>query len=48
MADNKSYYNDDAINAKLSSLNEAQDVIVNVAQWLLFNKLVKAQCFDIG
>jgi hypothetical protein len=38
MADNKSYYSDDAIKAKLSSLNEAQDVIVNVAQWLLFNK----------
>jgi regulator of Ty1 transposition protein 103 len=32
------YYSDDAIRAKLSSLNEAQDVIVNVAQWLLFNR----------
>jgi regulator of Ty1 transposition protein 103 len=38
MADNKSYYSDDAIKAKLSSLNEAQDVIFNVAQWLLFNR----------
>jgi hypothetical protein len=34
------YYSDDTIKAKLSSLNDAQDVIVNVAQWLLFNKLV--------
>lgn len=47
MADNKSYYSDDAIKAKLSSLNDAQDVIVNVAQWLLFNRRNAARTADL-
>jgi regulator of Ty1 transposition protein 103 len=33
-------YTDDAMRAKLSSLNEAQDTIVTVAQWILFHKYV--------
>jgi len=47
MADPK-YFNDDAIKAKLSSLNETSEVIVNVAQWLLFNKFVIAPCPCFG
>jgi hypothetical protein len=35
-----SYYTDDAVKAKLSSLNDTHDSVVNVAQWLLFHKFV--------
>jgi regulator of Ty1 transposition protein 103 len=35
-----SYYTDDAVKAKLSSLNDSHDSVVNVAQWLLFHKFV--------
>jgi regulator of Ty1 transposition protein 103 len=38
-----SYYTDDAVKAKLSSLNETQDSIVTVAQWLLFHRSVDTQ-----
>lgn len=31
-------YNDDAVRAKLSSLNESQDSIVTVAQWIMFHR----------
>lgn len=33
-------YSDDAVLAKLSTLNETQEGIVTVAQWLMFHKLV--------
>jgi hypothetical protein len=35
-----SYYTDDAVKAKLSSLNDTHDSVVNVAQWLLFHRFV--------
>lgn len=31
-------YSDDAVKAKLSSLNESQDSIVTVAQWIMFHR----------
>jgi len=31
-------YTDDAVKAKLSALNETQDAIVAVAQWIMFHK----------
>ena len=31
-------YTDDAINAKLSALNETQESIVTVAQWVMFHR----------
>lgn len=31
-------YNDDAVKAKLTSLNESQDSIVTVAQWIMFHR----------
>jgi regulator of Ty1 transposition protein 103 len=33
-------YSDDAVQAKLSALNETQDAIVGVAQWIMFHKYV--------
>jgi len=33
-------YNNDAVLAKLSSLNESQDSIVSVAQWIMFHRFV--------
>lgn len=35
-------YADDAVRAKLSALNETQDSIVSVAQWIIFHRFV---CF---
>jgi len=31
-------YTDDAVMAKLSSLNDQQDSIVTVAQWIMFHR----------
>lgn len=31
-------YTDDAVKAKLSALNETQEAIVTVAQWIMFHK----------
>ena len=31
-------YNDDAVLAKLSALNETQESIVTVAQWVMFHR----------
>lgn len=31
-------YTDDAVRAKLSALNETQDSIVGVAQWIMFHR----------
>ncbi len=31
-------YNDDAVKAKLSALNETQESIVTVAQWVMFHR----------
>lgn len=31
-------YTDDAVKAKLSALNETQDSIVTVAQWIMFHR----------
>lgn len=31
-------YTDDAVNAKLSALNETQESIVTVAQWVIFHR----------
>ena len=31
-------YTDDLVKAKLSALNETQDSIVTVAQWILFHR----------
>ncbi len=31
-------YTDDAVKAKLSALNETQDSIVTVAQWVMFHR----------
>jgi regulator of Ty1 transposition protein 103 len=33
-------YNDDAVLAKLSALNETQESIVTVAQWIMFHRYV--------
>lgn len=33
-------YTDDAVKAKLSALNETQDSIVTVAQWIMFHRYV--------
>lgn len=33
-------YTDDAVKAKLSALNETQDGIVAVAQWVMFHRWV--------
>jgi len=33
-------YTDDALKAKLSTLNETQDSIVSVSQWIMFHKYV--------
>ncbi len=33
-------FTDDAVLAKLSALNETQESIVTVAQWVLFHKYV--------
>lgn len=33
-------YTDDALRAKLSALNETQDSIVTVAQWVIFHRYV--------
>lgn len=35
-------YNDDAVLAKLSALNETQESIVTVAQWVMFHRYVIA------
>lgn len=32
-------YTDDAVKAKLSALNETQEGIVTVAQWVMFHRL---------
>lgn len=42
-----SYYTDDAVKAKLSSLNDTHDSVVNVAQWLLFHRFV-ASAFGVN
>lgn len=34
----KMAYADDAVRAKLSALNETQDSIVSVAQWVMFHR----------
>lgn len=34
-------YNDDAVLAKLSALNETQESIVTVAQWVMFHRYVQ-------
>lgn len=34
-------YADDAVRAKLSALNETQDSIVSVAQWIIFHRSVR-------
>jgi hypothetical protein len=31
-------YTDDAVKAKLSALNETQEAIVTVAQWIMFHR----------
>jgi hypothetical protein len=31
-------YTDDAVKAKMSALNETQEAIVTVAQWIMFHK----------
>jgi len=31
-------YTDDAVKAKLSALNESQEAIVTVAQWIMFHR----------
>jgi hypothetical protein len=33
-------YNDDSVRAKLSALNETQEGIVTVAQWVMFHRQV--------
>jgi regulator of Ty1 transposition protein 103 len=33
-------YTDEALKAKLSTLNETQDSIVSVSQWIMFYKYV--------
>lgn len=33
-------YSDDAVKAKLAALNETQDSIVTVAQWIMFHRYV--------
>lgn len=33
-------YADDAVRAKLSALNETQESIVSVAQWIIFHRSV--------
>ena len=35
-------YTDDAVKAKLAALNETQDSIVTVAQWIMFHRYVVA------
>lgn len=37
-------YTDDAVKAKLSALNETQDSIVTVAQWIMFHRYVDQCC----
>jgi regulator of Ty1 transposition protein 103 len=34
-------YTDDSVRAKLSALNETQEGIVTVAQWVMFHRSVK-------
>lgn len=36
-------YTDDAVKAKLSALNETQESIVTVAQWVMFHRCVVRQ-----
>ena len=38
-------YTDDAVKAKLSALNETQDSIVTVAQWIMFHRYVDQCCW---
>lgn len=33
-------YSDDAVKAKLGALNETQDSIVTVAQWIMFHRYI--------
>jgi len=41
-------YTDDAVRAKLSALNETQEGIVTVAQWVMFHRFVAHICFAEG
>jgi regulator of Ty1 transposition protein 103 len=34
-------YTDDAVRAKLSALNETQEGIVTVAQWVMFHRYIE-------
>lgn len=36
-------YNDDAVLARLSALNESHDSIATAAQWIMFHKYVGSQ-----
>jgi len=37
-------YTDDAVKAKLSALNETQEGIVTVAQWIMFHRYHGPRC----
>ena len=39
-------YTDDAVKAKLSALNETQESIVTVAQWVMFHRYRQLSNFE--
>ena len=39
-------YTDDAVKAKLSALNDTQEAIVTVAQWIMFHKYDRTARFS--
>ncbi len=40
-------YTDDSVLAKLSALNETQESIVTVSQWIMFHKYVRMMGFNV-
>ena len=39
-------YSEDAVNAKLSALNETQESIVTTAEWVMFHRYSPPQAID--
>jgi len=41
-------YTEDAVKAKLSSLNDQQESIVSVAQWIMFHRYAQITGLDLA
>lgn len=41
-------FTEDAVKAKLSALNESQESIVTVSQWVMFHRYGKTTSFDLN